>query len=194
VLVETVIFRFGLFGSGGSADYLLPVAGFAAVAAALGADRLTAAAPRAPAVIAAVLALATASYALRTRPAHADPVAHSMNSAVRLLRARHVDMSQVTATHVWFFQMSGVAIPAGDGLHSPWSRPTHPGRLAPASIVVWDCSYSDRFGLRWARLRRAGFAPLARFGGGRVVVLQRAAAHGTTGARAGMTIKRPRCL
>ena len=59
---------------------------------------------------------------------------------------------------------------------------------------MWDCSYSDRFGLRWSRLRRAGFVQLARFGGGRVVVLQRPPGHGTTGARSGVTIKRPRCL
>ena len=49
-------------------------------------------------------------------------------------------------------------------------------------------------GLRWSRLRRAGFVQLARFGGGRVVVLQRPPGHGTTGARSGVTIKRPRCL
>src|SRR4051812_7141422 len=43
VLVETVIFRFGLFGSGGNADYLLPVATLASVAAAVGADRVVSA-------------------------------------------------------------------------------------------------------------------------------------------------------
>jgi hypothetical protein len=194
VLMETVIFRFGLFGSGGNADYLLPVAAFAAVTSAMGADRVIAAAPRAAALVAAVLVIATTVYALRTRPAHADPVAHSMSSAVSFLRARHADMSRVTATHVWFFQMSGAAIPAGDGFHSPWSHPARPARLPFGSTVLWDCSYSNRFGLRWGRLRRAGFTVLARFGGGRVVVLHRAAAHGTTGARAGVTIRRPRCL
>jgi hypothetical protein len=198
VLVETVIFRFGLFGSGGNADYLLPVAALAAVAAALGSDRVVAAVPRgsirAPAVIAAVLALATAAYALRTRPAHADAAAQPMSAAVSFLEARHTDMSRVTATHVWFFELSGAHIPAGDGLHSPWSRAPRPRRLAPGSIVVWDCFYSDRFGLRWSRLRRAGFVELARFGGGRVVVLQRPAAQGTAGARLGVTMSRPRCL
>jgi hypothetical protein len=198
VLVETVIFRFGLFGSGGNADYLLPVAAFAAVAAALGADRVLAAAPRhsmgAPAVLAGVLVLVTAGYALRTKPAHADPVARSMSQAVHFLQARHTRMSGVTATHVWFFELSGTPIPAGDGLHSPWSRVARPQHLAAGAIVVWDCSYSDRFGLRWSRLRRAGFVELARFGGGRVVVLRRGARHGTTGARSGVTIKRPRCV
>jgi hypothetical protein len=194
VLVETVVFRFGLFGSGGNADYLLPVAGFAAVAAGLAADKIMAASPRRWIGLAAsVLVLATAGYALRTHPARADPVASSMNSAVRFLRSHHVAMSRVTATHVWFFAMSGTAIPAGDGFHSPWSHPAHPARLALGSTALWDCSYSDRFGLRWRRLQRAGFAELARFGGGRVVVLRRAIGQGTTGARRGVTIKRPRC-
>jgi hypothetical protein len=198
VVVETVIFRFGLFGSGGNVAYLLPVAAFAAVAAALAADRVMAAAPqralRAPAIAAAVLALSTAAYALRTRPARADPVARPMSSAVHFLEARHADMRLVTATHVWFFELSGAPIPVGDGLHSPWSRPPPPRHLALGAIVVWDCSYSDRFGLRWGRLRRAGFVELARFGGGRVVVFRRRTAHGTTGARRGVTINRPRCL
>lgn len=194
-LVETVIFRFGLFGSGGNADYLLPLAAFAAVAAALAADRILDAAPRqwiAP--VAGVLALATAGYALRTHPARADPVARSMRSAVRYLRARHADMSRVTATHVWFYELSGTSIPAGDGLHSPWSRPKRPALLAPGSLVVWDCSYSDRFGLRWKRLRRSDFAELRRFGHRHVVVFQRVAAQGSTGARLGLTSRRPRCL
>jgi hypothetical protein len=39
---------------------------------------------------------------------------------------------------------------------------------------VWDCFYSNRFGLRWRRLGTAGFHELAGFGGGRVVVLRRA--------------------
>jgi hypothetical protein len=144
--------------------------------------------------VAPLLALAAAGYALRTQPAHADPVARSMRSAVSFLEARHTDMSRVTATHVWYFELSGARIPAGDGFHSPWSRPTHPARLAPGSIVVWDCSYSNRFGLRARGLRRAGFAELARFGGGRVVVLRRDAPHGTAGALRGVTISRPRCL
>jgi hypothetical protein len=194
VAMETIIFRFGLFASGGDAEYLLPVAGFAAVVAGLGADRVIQAAPRAPAVVAPLLALAAVGYGLRTHPAHADPVARSMRSAVSFLEARHTDMQRVTATHVWYFELSGASIPAGDGLHSPWSHPPHPARLAPGSIAVWDCSYSNRFGLRPNGLRHAGFAQLARFGSGRVVVLRRDAPHGTAGAFRGVTISRPRCL
>jgi hypothetical protein len=195
VLVETVIYRYGLFGSGGNADYLLPVAAFAAVAAALGADRLigavaarsTGVVPRrpavAPAALAAVLALGTAAYALRTRPAHADLAARPMKQAVHYLDAHRLDPHHATATHVWFFELSGAAIPKGDGLHSPWSRPPRPRHLALRSIVVWDCFYSNRFGLKWRALTTAGFTQLRRFGGGRVVVLERAHRSGIARAR-----------
>lgn len=198
VLVETVIFRFGLFASGGNIDFLLPVAAFAAVAAAIACDRLIALArergphlaPRrplaVPALLATVVVLATVGYAFRTKPAHADAGAVPMQHAVRYLRARHVDPSRVTATHVWFFELSGAAVPAGDPFRSPWSRPRPPHRLAVASIAVWDCFYSNRFGLRWHSLDRAGFHQLARFGGGRVVVLQRGRVAGTLGPK-------PRC-
>lgn len=197
VLVETVIFRLGLFGSGGNVDYLLPVATFAAVSAGFGGDLALKLAPTrfllAPAVIAAVLALAAGVYALRTKPAHADAAARPMHAAVRFLHARRQDAGSVTATHVWFFEMSGASIPSSDGLHSPWSRPPRPSRIAAGSPVVWDCFYSGRFGLSWKKLRRAGFGQLASFGGGRVVILRRDGGQGTGGALRGMTIRRPRC-
>lgn len=197
VLVETVIFRFGLFGSGGNADYLVPIAPLAAVAAAFGADLVVQLATRrdarAPAAIATVLALAGGAYALRTKPAHADAAALPMRSAVRFLHAQPGDPPNVAATHVWYFEMSGSSIPRGDGLHSPWSHPPHPAAFAPGSVVVWDCFYSGRFGLSWRRLRRAGFGELASFGGGRVVVLRRRGGQGSAGALRGMTIRRPRC-
>jgi hypothetical protein len=198
VLVETVIFRFGLFASGGNANFLLPVAGFAAVAAALACDRLIAfagergpaIAPRrplaVPALLTAVVALATVGYAFRTKPAHADAAAVPMQAAVRYLRGRHADPSRVTATHVWYFELSGAAVPAGDPFRSPWSRPRPPQRIAVGSLAVWDCVYSNRFGLRWHSLDRAGFRQLARFGGGRVVVLQRGQGPGSLG-------RKPRC-
>jgi hypothetical protein len=193
VLLETAIFHFGLFSSGGSISYLVPVAVLAALAAAVGFDALIAYArshqPRAPrwpqlgsaAALAAVVVAATVGYAFRTHPARADAAAVPMRQAVRFLHARHIEPSSAAATHVWFFQLSGKRIPAGDGYHSPWSRPPAPQRLARGSVVVWDCFYSNRFGLRWRRLALAGFHELARFGGGRVVVLERAALRG--GAR-----------
>jgi hypothetical protein len=187
-LVEVIIFRFGLFGSAGSVVFLFPVAPFAAVAAAVGTEQLIALLERAPhaalrgrasapLLLGAVLALAAVGYGLRSNPASADSAAGPMRQAVRFLEARHVDVGRVTATHVWFFELSGADVPTGDkqvtGIHSPWSRPTRPRRLRPGALAVWDCFYSDRFGLRWRRLAASGFRVLARFGGGRVVVLRR---------------------
>lgn len=190
VIMETVLFRFGLFGSGGNVDYLVPVATFVAVAAGFGGDLALKLAPKRAAIgAAAVLALATGAYALRTKPAQADAAARPMSAAVRFLH----DPGNVTATHVWFFEMSGASIPPSDGLHSPWSRPPRPTQLRSGSLVVWDCFYSGRFGLSWTRLRRAGFGELASFGGGRVVVLRRGGGQGTGGTLRGMTISRPRC-
>jgi hypothetical protein len=173
-LVEAVIFRFGLFGSGGDVGYLLPLATAAAVVAAAGVDRMLAS-YRVPAVTVAVslLVIATAVWGLRTSPAHADRAAAPMRQAVHFLRNRGADMSAVTATHVWYFELAHVRLPVGDGLHSPWSHPTRPGRTAPGGLVAWDCFYSNRFGLRWLRLRAARFHELARFGRGAVVILAR---------------------
>jgi hypothetical protein len=196
VLLETAIFRFGLFSSGGNISFLVPVAAFAAVAAAAGTDVLIGYARRhewrsrpriaSGAALAVVVAAVTIGYAFRTHPARADAAALPMRGAVRFLHARLIDPSRATATHVWFYELSGTRIPAGDGYHSPWSRPPDPQRLERGSVVVWDCFYSNRFGLRWRRLGLAGFHELARFGGGRVVVLERAALRGTA-------LPRPRC-
>jgi hypothetical protein len=173
-LVEAVIFRFGLFGSGGDVGYLLPLATAAAVVAAAGIDRMLAA-YRVPAVRVAVslLVIATAAWGLRTSPAQADRAAAPMRQAVHFLQNRGADMSAVTATHVWYFELGNASLPVGDGLHSPWSHPTRPGRIAPGGLVAWDCFYSNRFGLRWRRLRAARFLELTRFGRGVVVVLAR---------------------
>jgi hypothetical protein len=124
--------------------------------------------------LASILVLATVGYGLQTHPARADSAARPMRQAVRLLEARDVDMDRVVAAHVWFFELSGVRVTAGDGLHSPWSRRPAPRRLPAGSIVVWDCFYSNRFGLRWSKLAASGLTALARLGGGRIVVLQRA--------------------
>ncbi len=198
VLLETAIFHFGLFSSGGNISFLVPVAVLAAVAAAAGSDALIAFArrhqPRSRprprlamgSAVAALAAVATIGYAFRTHPARADAAAVPMRQAVRFLRLRQIDASRATATHVWFFELSGKRIPAGDGYHSPWSRPPPPRRLARGSVVVWDCFYSNRFGLRWRPLTLAGFHELARFGRGRVVVLERTAARGKA-------LPQPRC-
>jgi hypothetical protein len=191
VLLETVIYRYGLFGSGGNADYLLPVAALAAITAALGADWLVAAvrvrgvrgSPAAAAALTTLLAAGTGAYALRTNPAHADQAARPIRAAVDYLDARHLDPGHATATHVWFWALSGAAIPGGDGIHSPWSRPPKPRHLPMHSIVVWDCFYSNRFGLKWRALTAAGFKQLAGFGGSRVVVLERTRARGRARAR-----------
>jgi hypothetical protein len=183
-LAEVVIFRFGLFGSGGDLRYMLPLAPVAAVGAAVAGDRLLSvsreglragmAPARAAAAAVALLGIFTLAWAARTTPARADRAAAPMRDAVRFLRARGAAMSSVAATHVWFYELSGAAVPRGDGVHSPWSRPTRPQRLRSGATAVWDCFYSNRFGLRWRRLGTAGFHELAGFGGGRVVVLRRA--------------------
>jgi hypothetical protein len=181
LVVELLIFRFGLFGSGGDADYLLPLATAVAVAATFGADRVVDwLEPRraviAPAAVAALLGLAVFAWALRTAPARADGAAVPMRAAVRFLSARGVAPDPVIATHVWYFELSGAEVPVGHGLHSPWSQPPRPRRIGPGRLVVWDCFYSSRFGLRWAQLRSSGFRELEGFGGGRVLVLRRGGA------------------
>jgi hypothetical protein len=114
-----------------------------------------------------------------------------MRQAVAFLTRQSANLSAVTATHVWYFELSHATLPVGDGLHSPWSHPARPSRIAPGGLVAWDCFYSNRFGLRWRRLRAARFRELARFGRGAVVVLRResggAALPASPGCRPGAT-------
>jgi hypothetical protein len=178
-----VIFRFGLFAGAGYGIFLLPVAPFAAVAAAVGVERSQALGAdllarrrfvaAVPAVLAAVIVLATVGNALRSRPLTADGAGAPMRQAVAFLDARHIDPARVAATHVWYFALSGAPVPGG-GLQSPWSHPARPRRQPDGAVDVWDCFYSNSFGLKWRWLRAAGFHELARFGGGRVAVLRRA--------------------
>lgn len=183
LLLQVVFFRFGLFGSGGLAVFLLPLAPFLAVTAALGAQRLAEAAARrtrwrhAGTALAGVAALGTVLYGLRSTPLQPDPAAGPIEQAVRMMERRGLDAQPVTSTHVWFYELSGQRLPARvghvDAFDTPWSRPRPPRSLAPSTVVVWDCFYSDRFGLRWRDLRASGFRELGRFGSGEAVVLRK---------------------
>jgi hypothetical protein len=165
-LAEAVIYHFGWFASGGYVVFLLPLAPFAAVAAALGIDRLREAGLPWPAL--ALVCLGAVALGLRVDPRETSEPQRVMRQAADYVR----DPDRVVATHVWFFETSGARLPhADDPADPPWSQPRRPRR---GDLVLWDRWYSNRFGLRKSRLtRRRGFVVVRRFGDGDAILYRR---------------------
>ncbi|MCB0011579.1 MAG: hypothetical protein KDE34_06750 [Anaerolineales bacterium] len=150
LFTHTVIYRFGLFASGGYQLFLLPMAPAFGLAAALGLEQLLAASQRfaRPAnanswaiirtsflLICAILAVVAG---LSTRPLPLDDEGVALQNATNWLSESDLDQTSVIASHVWFEYFydgdsSGLTTPAAD--------------LQPGTIVVWDQHYSERVGL-----------------------------------------------
>lgn len=192
-VTHTLIYRFGLFASGGYSLFLLPVAPAFAVLAALGAERgwsATAAwldrggwpwliAGRAVATSwLAVAALVTVAYGLGEQPVRLSPQAGVFRDAAAWIRASGRATRPVISTHPWFSYFHGAPL-------RPRRSPSYSAQdllEAPeGALVVWDHRYSDRFGLKYADVADPGgpWRRVASFGDSSVAVMvfERQPAH-----------------
>jgi hypothetical protein len=160
---HVVLYRFGLYASGGYDLFLLPLAPGFAILAAIGFDRAADwlrslagrihGAARARTALAAAPQVAIAAGAalvigagLGAQPRPLDAEGAYAEQAARWLEAQRLDSRSAVSTHVWFLYHSG-AILARD-----WSNPPPLDDLPPGAIVVWDQHYADRWGLPYDRL------------------------------------------
>jgi len=185
-LTHVIIYRFGLYGSGGYDLFLLPLAPLFAVTATLGAEfalnLLSHTATRLavppvlhqvlPVLVIIVSVIWVGYLGLQTRPRALDQEAAALQQAANWLRVNGLSGNTVVATHVWFFYFYDLPLIPGQG----WAKPPPPDQLDPGTIVVWDRHYSDRWGLAYNKLAdpSAGWRVLNQFGDGFVVIFQKA--------------------
>jgi hypothetical protein len=161
-LLHTVIYRFGLFESGGYGFFIMPLAPGVAIAAAAGLDFLvTEGKPlltkwvrrekvvRVCGAVLVILCLAAVAWTgLQTQPRPLEPEAQLLLHASDWLRAQGLDRGPVISTHVWFWHFMNFHV-------APGRMPTAPPRLEdlpPGAVIVWDSHYSDRVGIPWGTL------------------------------------------
>jgi hypothetical protein len=156
LVTHVVLYRFGLYASGGYDLFLLPLAPGLAILAALGFERALAwmrGAIRRPALSAAAslaAGLACAAWVigsgLRAQPRPLDAEGACALQAAQWVQEQALDRHPVVSTHVWFLYYSGAI------LAREWSNPPPLDTLPAGAIVVWDQHYADRWGLPYDRL------------------------------------------
>jgi hypothetical protein len=175
-LTHTIIYRFGLFASGGYPIFLLPIAPMFAVLAAFGAEWAVAALRRVAlptawgefmfrfvcvwAVAGVVLAAA------QSRPFTLDARGRAMQAAADWLEVREMDDGRtVMAENVMFSYFYDER----RRVRRAWN--TELTDLPPGTVAVWDDKYAEPQGL--TREMLASWRELARFEGGAGVIYEK---------------------
>ncbi len=178
-VVHTVIYRFGLFASGGYTLFLLPIAPTIAILAALGAVQLVSMSVSSsrlrPIVLAVLLGAALiwqGRAVLGVTPWRLQPNEIAIEQAADWLRTNVAPETPVYSTHVWLFWIydePGLRrIPGGGtGLTSE--------DIPPGALLIWDPQYGDLNGVDWAELttRTDAWTLLETFYDGQAVLFRR---------------------
>lgn len=168
-VLHTVLYRFGLFASGGYALFLVPIAPAIALLAAFGVEglgeRLSGDSRWQRAGRAAFILIVCGTvmiYGLsNTEPRRADREAVTAEQAARWLKANADPDTPVITTHVWFTYFY-------DGYITPtrsWTTPPPMSTVAPGTILVWEQHYSPRWGYNYQDLiaPQSGWTLLEKF-------------------------------
>ena len=160
-LVHTVIYRFGLYASGGYNIFLLPLAPAFAITAALGSEFISSLSGKilanttgstlsnAISRLLIVFAVVSVAYVgLQTKPRPLDKEGVALKQAADWLRSSNLVASKVVSTHVWFFYFYDLDLEP----NKLWALPPDLDELPAGSIVVWDRHYSNRWGLSYDEL------------------------------------------
>ena len=151
LFTHVVIFRFGLFASGGYHLFLLPLAPAFGFAAAIGVEFALSFFNK---LVGTHSKRATVSYiakfmlimisiiviftGFKTKPIPLDDEGKALQQAARWLQANNLDRDQVISTHVWFDYFYNI--------YSPYQVPPI-NELSPGSVIVWNEHYADRSGV-----------------------------------------------
>lgn len=175
---HTILYRFGLYGSGGYGLFLLPLAPALAIAAALGTEWIAGGATsdarprilRALSISAAAAMLGGVVYlGVQTDARPVDREGVAMRAVAAWLDAREVPPERVYTTHAWLNTFYEVPFRP---IVSDRTTATPLGDIPAGSYLVWDEHYSDRLGwpIEYLSDPGQGWARLTSFGDNLAVV------------------------
>lgn len=180
-LAHSIIYRFGLFASGGYSLFILPIASGAALAAGQGIEAVLSwigkcLPPRWQRVglyVAAVMVAVMVTLPVAgNQPYRLKAEERAIEAASDWLKTNRPDTGRVVSTHVWFHFVFDLPWEPGENW-IPKEKPTE--TLNEGDIVVWDFHYSERWRVNQMELRdpAGGWEEIARFGGGLVIVYEK---------------------
>lgn len=154
-ILHTIIYRFGLYASGGYGVFLLPLAPAIAVLAGLGADW---AARRLPPLIlppaGILIAGAIIGFGLVTAPLYpVEPLHDALRAAAQWVRQHHPDSphAAIAAAHIAFWRFYD------PHFESPWGDWHYDYAALPErAVLVWDPRYSAGRGAEWSLVTDPG--------------------------------------
>ncbi|MCS7072348.1 MAG: hypothetical protein NZM00_12650, partial [Anaerolinea sp.] len=149
--VHTLIYRFGLYASGGYGVFLLPLAPALGVLAGLGADWAARHLPRTLMPVAGgLIASAIAGFALVTAPLYpVEPLHSALQAAAQWVREHHPDHphAAIAAAHVAFWRFYD------PHFESPWGDWHYDYDALPeTALLIWDPRYTAGRGVDWSRV------------------------------------------
>lgn len=151
VLIHTLIFRFGLYASGGYYEFLLPVCPAVSLIAALGAEALidvcTSVVHRSPprtqrlvfGVWACVVALPVLFVALTVPPWQIRESQVEAQKAANWLHTTEIHVDDIWSMSVWVYHQYDLPLRTFDGwIHVPAALPL-------GAVLVWDSKYLEHY-------------------------------------------------
>jgi len=149
ILLHTVIYRFGLFASGGYGVFIQPTAPLFALLAAKGLDAAMDWSGKARTWICAVAAAGTMTVGLFAKPQPLYELDAAMIKTADWLQ-QEAPGATVVARHVWFLYACRLPMPS-----QSFPNDIILADLPVGSFAVWDEKYADKLGLPLTVLRSA---------------------------------------
>ncbi len=182
-MVHVLIYRFGLFASGGYIIFLLPIAPALAIVAALGGERvlnyleefpkrsgfLSSRRLRQAFVFMGVILILITGFT--SRPIPLDEEGFAMREAAEWIRENGYTERRIATCHVWFVYFYELPWVPGER----WDEPVDLAHLPTGSLVVWDRKYCEPWGVHLSYLSdpQNGWQKLKDFRGGVAILFQR---------------------
>lgn len=152
-LTHVIIYRYGLFASGGYSLFLVPLAPGIALAAAVSIESMweflrtknvLKSLGTKIALITVLLGVCiwVLVLGMQVKPWLLSPEEIGTQEAAKWIRENRPDVSRVVSTHTWFHYFYDLPWPEGRGVGSQ----TPLNELYSGDLVVWDAHYSDRLG------------------------------------------------
>jgi len=173
LVVHVVIYRYGLFASGGYRFFLVPTAPAFAILAGVGIERFMMGVHfRQRNFMWTLGGIVIVLYAVLTTFTHPlSPRTQALEQASAWMKANEADATEVLSGHVWFVYFYDLAW--SPQLTDGWVRTgIQLDQLAPETIVVWEGHFSERFGIAYDRLTESDeWQVLQEFGEGTHLVV-----------------------